>query len=155
GTGDGGGGGDQPCNAQRTDTLLGKILRLDVRQNLNQAPFYGIPASNPFVGSGDPGGQIPDEIWATGLRNPWRFSFDRVTGDLYIGDVGQNLFEEVDLQRAGTAGGKNFGWNPMEGLHCFDSSVCPAGTPVCGSPALTLPIHEYPHANADCSVTGG
>ena len=110
GTGDGGGAGDTPCNAERTDVLLGKILRVDVRQNLNTTPFYGIPPSNPFVGSGDPGGQVPDEIWAIGLRNPWRFSFDRVNGDMYIGDVGQDSFEEVDVQKTGTAAGRNYGW---------------------------------------------
>src|SRR5207244_3491352 len=87
-------------------------------------------------------------------RNPWRFSFDRLTGDLYIGDVGQNLFEEVDLHPASSPGGQNYGWKPMEGLHCFDTGTCPAGTPACNAPALTLPIHEYPHG-ADCSITGG
>ena len=155
GMGDGGGSGDPNCNAQRKDTLLGKMLRLDIRQNLGQAPYYGIPADNPFTAAGDPMGQIPDEVWAFGLRNPWRFSFDRSNGDLYIGDVGQGSYEEIDLQRASTAGGRNFGWKIMEGLHCFSSAACPAGTPSCSGPELTLPIHEYSHATGDCSVTGG
>ena len=155
GTGDGGGAGDATCNAQRTNTLLGKMLRLDVRKNLAQAPFYGIPADNPFAGAGDPGNLIPDEIWALGLRNPWRFSFDRLTGDLFIGDVGQNLFEEIDLRRTGAAAGANLGWKIMEGLHCFDNGACPAGTPACNDPTLVLPIHEYDHSGSRCSVTGG
>jgi glucose/arabinose dehydrogenase len=155
GTGDGGGAGDGPCNAQRADVLLGKLLRLDVRKNLNVAPFYGIPSGNPFTGAADPANAIPDEIWATGLRNPWRFSFDRATGDLFIGDVGQNAVEEVDLQRAGSAGGQNYGWKVMEGPSCFSTENCPAATPPCGSAAFTSPIHSYGHGGDDCSITGG
>ncbi|HTD53110.1 MAG TPA: PQQ-dependent sugar dehydrogenase, partial [Thermoanaerobaculia bacterium] len=101
GTGDGGSANDPPCNAQRDDVLLGKLLRIDVDQNVGSAPFYGIPPSNPFVGAGLP----LDEIWAKGLRNPWRFSFDRMTGDLYIGDVGQDEREEIDFQPRASAGG--------------------------------------------------
>jgi glucose/arabinose dehydrogenase len=155
GMGDGGSEGDPSCFSQRNDSLLGKMLRLDVRQNLNRAPFYGIPADNPFTAANDPGGLIPDEVWAFGLRNPWRFSFDRATGDLFIGDVGQNSFEEVDLHRAASPGGQNYGWKVMEGLTCFSTAACPAGTPACNAPQLTLPIHTYPHGTGDCSITGG
>ena len=155
GMGDGGAAGDPECRAQRPDTLLGKMLRLDIRQNLDRAPFHGIPADNPFVGSRDPGNTVPDEIWAFGLRNPWRFSFDRATGDLYIGDVGQNAVEEIDRQPASSAGGENYGWKVMEGNACFSTSACPAGTPACGSALLTSPIHTYSHASGGCSITGG
>jgi glucose/arabinose dehydrogenase len=154
GVGDGGSEGDPSCFGQRTDTMLGKLLRLDVRQNLARAPFYGIPADNPFLAGVDPGNQIADEIWATGVRNPWRFSFDRATGDLYIGDVGQDSFEEVDLHPAGTAGGQNYGWKVMEGFHCFSTSGCPATVPACNALSLTLPILEYSHS-AGCSIIGG
>jgi hypothetical protein len=160
GMGDGGSRGDPRCVAQRRDSLLGKMLRLDVRQNLERAPFYGIPPDNPFAGPRDPANRVPDEVWSFGLRNPWRFSFDRASGDLYIGDVGQNAYEEIDLERAPSAGGLNFGWKPMEGRHCFRSGACPGETPACNDPALTLPIHEYPQrqspsAPRECSVTGG
>ena len=134
--GDGGGQGDASCNAQTRSSLLGKMLRLDVRQNLNQAPYYGIPAGNPFIGAADQGNQVPDEIWALGLRNPWRFSFDRVTRDLYIGDVGQDQIEEIDVLRASTPGGANLGWKMMEGSRCNSTSGCPAGTPVCNATGL-------------------
>ncbi|HSN87287.1 MAG TPA: PQQ-dependent sugar dehydrogenase [Thermoanaerobaculia bacterium] len=145
GVGDGGSGGDPSCFAQKTDTLLGKILRIDVDANADAPPWYGIPASNPIPGR---------EIWASGLRNPWRISFDRLTGDLWIGDVGQNEIEEIDLQPAG-AGGRNYGWKPMEGSSCFSTAACPVGTPPCNSPAYTLPVLEYRHGAGDCSVTGG
>jgi hypothetical protein len=150
--GDGGSGGDPECRAQRHDTLLGKMLRLDVNQNVTTPPYYGIPPTNPYEGAGDP----PDEVWALGLRNPWRFTFDRSTGDLFIGDVGQGELEEVDFQAAGTAGGKNFGWNAMEGTSCYDNSGtgCPVYVPACNAPALTLPIVEYGH-ELGCSITGG
>jgi hypothetical protein len=134
GTGDGGSGGDPSNNAQSRSSLLGKILRLDV----STVP-YSVPASNPFH----------DEIWAYGLRNPWRFSFDRATGDLWIGDVGQNLYEEIDLQRAASIGGENYGWRRMEGLHCFNPS---SG---CSDPSFVAPIAEYSHSDGSCSVTGG
>lgn len=146
GTGDGGGAGDPSCFAQKEDTLLGKLLRLDVDANVDTPPFYGIPPTNPTPGR---------EIWAKGLRNPWRFSFDRRTGDLWIGDVGQGEREEIDFQPAGTPGGRNYGWKPMEGSACFSTDACPVGTPPCNSPALTKPVLEYTHAQGECSVTGG
>jgi glucose/arabinose dehydrogenase len=153
GTGDGGSANDPPCNAQRDDVLLGKLLRIDVDQNVGSSPFYGIPPSNPFVGAGLP----LDEIWAKGLRNPWRFSFDRMTGDLHIGDVGQDEREEIDFQPRASAGGENYGWKIMEGTRCGDggSSGCPAGVPACNSPVFKYPIFEYDHSTGDCSVTGG
>ncbi len=116
GTGDGGGGGDPTNNAQNPLALLGKILRLDVESTPDPGLNYRIPRSNPFFGlTGFRG-----EIWALGLRNPWRFSFDRLTRDLYIGDVGQNLWEEVDFQLASSEGGENYGWNILEGPACFN-----------------------------------
>ena len=138
GLGDGGNGGD-PLNAgQRTDTLLGKILRVDV-----DSSGYTIPADNPFAQSP----LVRKEIWALGLRNPWRFAFDRGTGDLYIGDVGQNDYEEINFQPANAPGGTNYGWKVMEGTHCYRSSTCEKD-------ALTLPVAEYSHKEG-CSVTGG
>lgn len=152
GIGDGGGGGDPMCLAQQGTTLLGKILRLDVDANADSPPFYGIPSSNPFQGSHP----FPDEIWAFGLRNPWRFSFDRRTGDLYIGDVGQDLREEIDVQPARSSGGQNYGWKTLEGTFCFSTDACPSSTPPCGSPQITLPALEYRHTSeGECSVTGG
>lgn len=140
GMGDGGSGGDPNNEAQNMGSLLGKLLRIDVDSG---AP-YGIPATNPFVGS--PG--IRDEIWASGLRNPWRFSFDSVTGDLFIGDVGQGQREEINYQPPGSTGGANYGWRRMEGSLCFNPATgCNDGT-------LTLPIMEYAHTEG-CSVTGG
>jgi glucose/arabinose dehydrogenase len=153
GMGDGGGAFDPACRAQRNDTLLGKMLRLDVDQNVETAPFYGIPADNPFRGLGGPT-DMPDEVWALGLRNPWRFSFDRQTGDLWIGDVGQGQREEIDFQPAASRGGENYGWKVMEGTNCLSTSACPATVPPCNSPALTLPVLEYDRASG-CSVTGG
>ncbi|HEV8610586.1 MAG TPA: PQQ-dependent sugar dehydrogenase [Thermoanaerobaculia bacterium] len=153
GMGDGGSANDPMCNAQRDETLLGKILRIDVDANVNTPPFYGIPPENPFAA---PGG-ARDEIWAKGLRNPWRFSFDRLTGDLYIGDVGQGAREEVDFQPAGNGGGANYGWKVMEGTACGGGGTtgCPGGVPACNSPGLVGPILEYSHSGGDCSVTGG
>ena len=127
--GDGGSGGDPQGNGQNTQALLGKILRLDIDGAAAGQP-YAIPAGNPFAN----GGGAP-EVWLYGLRNPWRMSFDRATGDLWIGDVGQNLFEEVDVARAGI-GGLNFGWNRMEATHCYETRVCP-------SDGLTLPVAEF------------
>ncbi len=141
GMGDGGGSYDPFNRAQDAGTLLGKMLRLDV----HSPPAY-IPESNPYS---DPGLPL-DEIWAMGLRNPWRFSFDRLTGDLYIADVGQDSREEINFQPAGFAGGANYGWRCMEGAVCTGLSGC-----TCGSGALTAPIHEYDHSNGDCSITGG
>lgn len=140
-TGDGGSGGDPFDNAQNTNSLLGKILRIDVGSG---AAPYAIPSSNPFVGL--PGSR--GEIWALGLRNPWRFAFDRDTGDLYIGDVGEGAFEEVDFQPASSAGGENYGWNVLEGNHCF-----PQGA-LCDPGGFTPPVAEYDHT-LGCSVTGG
>jgi glucose/arabinose dehydrogenase len=140
GTGDGGGAGDQYGNGQNGGTLLGAMLRLDV----DGAQPYLIPAGNPFVDNP----AVRDEIWALGLRNPWRYSFDRLTGDLYIADVGQNQYEEVNYQPADAPGGLNYGWPIMEGMHCF-----PADRD-CARAGLTQPVVEYQHAQG-CSVTGG
>ncbi|MGD9933310.1 MAG: sorbosone dehydrogenase family protein [Dehalococcoidia bacterium] len=140
-TGDGGGGGDPDRAGQDVSTLQGKILRLDVD---GAAPF-AIPADNPFARTNGARG----EIWAYGLRNPWRFSFDRETGDLWIADVGQNEYEEVNLQPAASAGGENYGWSVMEGTHCFR----PADG--CDTSGKVLPVHEYSHDDGGCSVTGG
>lgn len=136
GMGDGGSGGDPQNNGQRLDTLLGKLLRIDV----GGGGPYRVPPDNPFVGRA---GARP-EIWAYGLRNPWRFSFDRQTGRLFLGDVGQNAWEEIDL----IVRGGNYGWRIMEGAHCFAE---PTG---CSQTGLELPIAEYGHASG-CSVTGG
>jgi glucose/arabinose dehydrogenase len=141
GAGDGGGAGDRYGNGQNLGTLLGAILRLDV----DGGSPYAIPADNPFVGDEAARG----EIWAYGLRNPWRFSFDRATGDLYIADVGQDTYEEVDVQPAGSTGGENYGWPIMEGLHCY-----PADAP-CSSVGLVPPVTEYEHGGLHCSITGG
>lgn len=138
GLGDGGSAGDPWNNAQRLDTLLGKLLRLYV----DGESGYAAPADNPFVGVAD----ARPEIWAYGLRNPWRFSFDRLTGDLYIGDVGQNRWEEINFQPAGR-GGQNYGWKVMEGNHCYDAESCDRS-------GLTPPVAEYGHEQG-CSVTGG
>ena len=140
GTGDGGRAGDPWGNAQNPGVLLGKLLRLDV----TGAETYAVPSDNPFVGL--PGAR--PEIWALGLRNPWRFAFDRVTNDLYIADVGQNRYEEVDFQPAGSAGGENYGWDVMEGNHCFE----PAAN--CNPQGLVPPVAEYDHSQG-CSITGG
>ena len=144
--GDGGGIGDPPNNAQNINTYLGKLLRLDVDQNVLVPPYYGIPPTNPYAGA-TPG---LDEIWAIGLRNPWRFSFDTLTGDLLIADVGQYAIEEIDFQAAGAAGGANYGWRIMEGTSCFINEGVG-----CGHASLKPPILEYNHDSSDCSVTGG
>ena len=139
--GDGGSGGDPENRAQTLSTLLGKILRIDVAN----AATYRIPPTNPFANRA---GAAP-EIWAWGVRNPWRFSFDRLTGDLWIADVGQDNYEEVDFQPASSTGGENYGWHRMEGFHCYNPSTnCNDGT-------LTLPVLEYSHADGSCSITGG
>jgi len=155
--GDGGGGGDRACQAQQDGNIFGTLLRLDVDQNVSTPPFYGIPADNPFAAPGD---GIPDEIWATGLRNPWRFSFDRQSGDLYIGDVGQGSREEIDRQPAASGGGEDYGWRVMEGTNCFDPNPtadpdCPADVPTCSDPSFTPPIFDYGRAQNDRTVTGG
>jgi glucose/arabinose dehydrogenase len=138
-TGDGGSAGDPEDNGQNLNTLLGKLLRIDV----DSGSTYTIPPDNPFAD--DPGAN--DEIWAYGLRNPWRFSFDRDTGDLYVGDVGQNRLEEIDFEPRSDQGGRNYGWNTMEGSNCFSPSNC-------SSEGLVLPVAEYGHS-LGCSVTGG
>ncbi len=141
GTGDGGSGGDPQGNAQNRNSLLGKLLRVSLDDN----GLLSIPPDNPFVG--EPG--VRGEIWSYGLRNPWRFSFDRSTGDLYIADVGQSTREEVDIATPALNRGKglNFGWNVMEGTACYDSSSC-------NRTGLTLPVLDYTHADG-CSITGG
>jgi glucose/arabinose dehydrogenase len=136
--GDGGSGGDPLGNGQALTTLLGKLLRIDV----DSGDPYAIPAGNPFAA----GGGLP-EIWAYGLRNPWRFSFDLLTGDLYIGDVGQGDWEEIDFLPAGYPGGANFGWNVYEGVHHFSGAPDPGET-------LVFPVAEYGH-DVGQSVTGG
>jgi glucose/arabinose dehydrogenase len=149
GTGDGGGGGDPLGSGQRLDTRLGKILRIDPRDPDGAGPRrYGIPRSNPRIGRSG-----LDEIWAWGLRNPWRFSFDRANGDLWIGDVGQGAREEVNRSRSDRNGrnagrGANYGWSRCEGSRRYPNtgSACRFGT---------RPVHDYAHGNGRCSVTGG
>jgi glucose/arabinose dehydrogenase len=152
-TGDGGGGGDEGGghtpgigNAQdTTDNLLGKILRIDVDGSNGSTGNFGIPPDNPFVGvAGD------DEIWSFGLRNPWRNAFDAQTGDLYIADVGQGSWEEVDYQPGTSAGGENWGWRCREGAHDFNTTNC-------GGLTLLDPVHEYSHLlpSSPCAITGG
>lgn len=144
GMGDGGSGGDPNNFAQNLDDLpgnqrlLGKMLRIDVESGVRP---YAIPLSNPLLNG------RRSEVWALGLRNPWRFSFDRLTGDLFIGDVGQNRFEEIDFQPASSGGGENYGWRIMEGAHCFNPDPC-------NQVGLVLPVTEYDHSGG-CSVTGG
>lgn len=140
GFGDGGGSGDPGNRAQNPSTLLGKIIRIDV----DPLP-YSIPPDNPFVGNAT----VLDEIWAIGVRNPYRWSFDRATGNLWIADVGQNAWEEIDFEPAGSGGGRNYGWRLMEGFHCYNPPTN------CGSDTLDLPIHEYGHTEGNCSITGG
>lgn len=143
-TGDGGGVGDPLDSGQRGDTLLGKLLRIDVDGGFP----YAIPPGNPFVN--DP--LVLDEIWAMGVRNPWRGDMDDLTGDIWFGDVGQDTWEEVDFLPAGQSG-VNFGWRIVEGFHCYNPAVG------CNMTGMTPPIHEYQHANGPygyrCSVTGG
>jgi glucose/arabinose dehydrogenase len=141
GLGDGGSAGDPYANAQNPGELLGKMLRIDVSAGTGT---YGIPSGNPFAGNP----AYRPEIWALGLRNPWRFSFDPQTGDLYIADVGQDTYEEVNVQPASSAGGENYGWNILEGFHCFDTTSC-------DSTGLTMPVVEYDHSGGNCSITGG
>jgi glucose/arabinose dehydrogenase len=151
GTGDGGGAGDRFGNGQNPQSLLGKMLRIDVRTDPS-AP-YVVPPSNPWVTATRNGQSVRPEIWALGLRNPWRFSFDRQKGDLWIADVGQDQYEEIDRVPAGAGGnvqgGINFGWRIMEGTHCFPDSA------KCGRDGLVLPVAEYAHGADGCSITGG
>lgn len=139
GFGDGGDGGDPLETGQRLTDLLGSMLRIDV-----SGATYTSPPDNPFINADE----SRDEIWNYGLRNPWRFSFDRSTGDLYIGDVGQGNYEEVDVVTAGDGGGQNFGWDDMEGNHCFEDNPCAA------NPSIR-PVLEYDHGGNRCAITGG
>jgi glucose/arabinose dehydrogenase len=141
GLGDGGGSFDPDYNGQDGANLLGSLLRIDVDPAHGT---YAIPPDNPFVGDGS----VRDEIWATGLRNPWRISFDSATGDLYIADVGQSAWEEINVQGAAAGGGQNYGWVIMEGMHC-------TGVAECNPAAYDLPVYEYGHVDGSCSVTGG
>jgi glucose/arabinose dehydrogenase len=149
GMGDGGGGGDPSNAGQNIETRLGKIIRIDINDT-DPGLNYAIPPDNPFVGEDG-----LDEIWAIGMRNPWRISFDRGTGDLWIGDVGQNLWEEVDMVPALTPGGMNFGWDCKEGNHNYEPNNCPGNT------EFVWPVFEYPHSCNPClngygaSLTGG
>ena len=138
GLGDGGGAGDRYDNGQNLGTILGTIIRLDVSGD--QAV---VPVDNPLVSQDS----ARPEIWAYGLRNPWRFSFDRATGDLWIADVGQNQWEEINFQPAGDPGGENYGWPITEGTHCYGSDTCDTA-------GLTMPVAEYEHGPG-CSVSGG
>ena len=139
GLGDGGGGGDPNGNGQNQATLLGKLLRIDV----STGDPYSIPSGNPFAGRTD----ARPEIWAMGLRNPWRFAFDRGSGNLYLADVGQGATEEVNVVTT-TRAGVNYGWNVLEGSSCYAASSC-------SKQGFELPVLEYGHENGQCSVTGG
>jgi uncharacterized protein (TIGR03437 family) len=140
-TGDGGSAGDPRNNAQSLASLLGKMLRLDVESQPGRAL---VPPDNPFAAAASP--TTRPEIWSYGLRNPWRFSFDRLTGDVWMGDVGQDAFEEVNYSPRSSRGGENYGWNPKEGKSCFLRN--------CSSEGLVDPVVDYPHSQG-CSVTGG
>ena len=172
--GDGGSAGDPYHNAQDLSSILGKIIRIDV--NVQGAAPYGIPADNPFADAGaiqaepaaglaaQTGDYNPDsrpEIWAYGLRNPWQFSFDRGTGDLYIADVGQNRWEEINIQPADSAGGLNYGWDLLESAHCYPPAAferpgtpVPADTQTTCQPFGEAPVAEYNHDDGSCSITG-
>lgn len=139
--GDGGSAGDPHNFAQDIMVMHGKLLRIDV----NSEYAYTVPDTNPFAGDTS---ALP-EIWAYGLRNPWRFSFDRLTGDLWIADVGQHDIEEINFQTAGSQGGENYGWRCYEGSVEFITENCN------GSAGFTFPVHEYTHGSSECSVTGG
>ena len=142
GMGDGGSGGDPGNRSQNPQELLGKMLRIQV----NASGPYSIPADNPFASPDD---GILDEIWAIGVRNPWRFSFDRLNGDLWIADVGQNVYEEVDYQPAGLEGGRNYGWRCYEANNAYNTTGCINDT------NFTFPVFTYTHGADGCSITGG
>ncbi|TVQ90398.1 MAG: glucose dehydrogenase [Deltaproteobacteria bacterium] len=142
GWGDGGAAGDRFKNSRTNDTLLAKLLRIDVSKPGPDGQPYAIPAGNPLIGK-----EGRDEIWAMGLRNPWKFSFDSETGDLWIADVGQNKYEEVHVA-PGSLGGVDYGWNVLEGSHCYEPSEG------CDRAGLALPVLEYDHSRG-CSITGG
>jgi glucose/arabinose dehydrogenase len=174
-TGDGGGAGDLhgTCgNGQNRQVLLGKVLRIDVRSVDPGATLpdcalsgakYRVPLTNPFRDG--PGIGFCDEIWSYGLRNPWRSTFDALTGDLYVADVGQDCWEEVNWVPGTSPGGENYGWRPMEGLQCFNpnqqfscnaAGVLCAGSPPCNDPSIELPVVNYAHSAAgECAITGG
>jgi glucose/arabinose dehydrogenase len=160
GLGDGGGANDPLEVAQDLSRRagnqgsLGKMLRIDVDQNVASPPYYGIPATNPYTSTGDPLDAIPDEIWARGLRNPWRYSFDRLTGDLYIGDVGQSTREEVDFRPSGSPGGANFGWDVLEGTFCHEDVPAGSCAALLAPGGSVLPILEYGR-NEGSTVIGG
>ncbi len=146
GMGDGGSGGDPGNRAQSTSVLLGKLLRIDIN-GTTATKAYRVPATNPYVGKAG-----LDEIWQRGLRNPWRFSFDRVTGALWIGDVGQNRYEEINRVTKSATGpgrGLNWGWRRMEGFHCYNPGLG------CTPASYRAPLLEYAHSSGRCSVTGG
>jgi glucose/arabinose dehydrogenase len=148
GTGDGGGAGDTSNNAQNINVLLGKLLRIDINKDdfpTDSTKNYGIPSDNPYAGAT----AGSDEIWALGLRNPWRFSFDRLTNDMFIGDVGQGAHEEVDFVAAGTGRGNNYGWRCYEGLADYNIAGCAAKS------TYVFPVTEYTHTLGRCSITGG
>ncbi len=145
GTGDGGAANDRFGNGQNPQSLLGKMLRIDVLTDSTEP--YAIPADNPWVETDWAGQDVLDEVWAVGLRNPWRYSFDRATGDLWIGDVGQNQFEEVNYVPARTRPPLNFGWPIMEATQCFGSADC-------DETGLWMPVAETDH-QGNCSLTGG
>jgi len=153
GLGDGGSLNDPADRAQDGGELLGKLLRLDVGQP--QAPgsvpngTYAIPADNPFVGNPN----VHDEVWALGLRNPYRFTFDRALFDLWLTDEGQDAREEINFEFRGDAGGQNYGWDVMEGAVCNEND--PSPSPPCDDPSLVLPFHDYPHTGGNCAITGG
>jgi glucose/arabinose dehydrogenase len=140
GMGDGGSAGDPQNFGQRVEALLGKMLRIDVSQSTQDAP-YAVPADNP-----DFGPEAKPEIWSVGVRNPWRFSFDRATGDMFMADVGQNQIEEINFQPATSQGGENWGWKLREGFEEYSGPK---------TDAMTDPIFEYRHGEDGCSVTGG
>jgi hypothetical protein len=150
GMGDGGSGGDPQDRARKLDNLMGKMLRIDVHGNTPGSAAcglqgnYGIPVDNPFIGTAG----ACAEIWSYGLRNPWRWSFDRLTNDMILADVGQGSWEEVNFQPAGSSGGEYYGWSCMEGNHVFNSARCDGSL-------LAAPILEYDHSGGNCSITGG
>lgn len=154
GSGDGGSGGDPLNKGQTNNTLLGKILRINIDKtggnppecSINEEANYTIPADNPFVGSEE---NVCDEIWSTGLRNPWRMSFDRLTGDFWIADVGQNRYEEINFAPANSSGGENYGWRCYEGFSPFNTAGCGAAS------NYVSPVHVTDHTQGECSITGG
>jgi uncharacterized repeat protein (TIGR03806 family) len=161
-----GNAGDTNCFVQNDDFFHGKILRIDVDAIQEGVPYsYGIPPDNPFTAANDPEDLVRDEIYAKGFRHPWRFSFDPLNGDVWIGDVGGSRWEEIDIIPAGSGGGQNFGWKIMEGPDCRSNPVpneCPPGTPPCFSPEFTPPIFFYSHSTVPggtemngCAIIGG